>query len=223
MNSAPWDDPRIARGMAIQLQRRRERLDAGEKAVGWKVAFGAAAAMERLRITAPLFGFLMQRGVLASGATVSVAGWANPVLEPEIAVHICKDVPAGADREVAAAAIGGVGPAIEILDPDRQPTAETLEETLADDIFQRNIVIGKNDTSRAGCVLSWLGRAHRKKWRRGCAARRARSHRSRAHRYRAPSRWNARSIWRDPSRRPTYHHRFYRDADAHARGRRPAL
>src|ERR1700724_2515204 len=62
MNSAPWDDPRIKRGMAIQLQRRRERLDAGEKAVGWKVAFGAPAAMERLRITAPLFGFLMQRG-----------------------------------------------------------------------------------------------------------------------------------------------------------------
>ena len=156
MNSAPWDDPRIARGMAIQLQRRRERLDAGEKALGWKVAFSAPAAMERLRTTAPLFGFLMQRALLASGATVSVAGWANPVLEPEIAVHICKDVPAGADREVAAAAIGGVGPAIELVDPDRQPTAETLEETLADDIFQRNIVLGKNDTSRAGCVLSGL-------------------------------------------------------------------
>ena len=129
MNSAPWDDPRIARGMAIQLQRRRERLDAGEKAVGWKVAFGAAAAMERLRITAPLFGFLMQRGVLASGATVSVAGWANPVLEPEIAVHICKDVPAGADREVAAAAIGGVGPAVFIRAPqltERGPAVEEL-------------------------------------------------------------------------------------------------
>ena len=55
MNSAPWDDPRIARGMAVQLQRRRERLDAGEKALGWKVAFSAAAAMERLRTTAPLF------------------------------------------------------------------------------------------------------------------------------------------------------------------------
>jgi 2-keto-4-pentenoate hydratase len=144
--------------MAMQLKRRRERLDAGEKALGWKVAFSAPAAMERLRTTAPLFGFLMQRALLASDATVSVAGWANPVLEPEIAVHIRKDVPAGADREVAAAAIGGVGPAIELVDPDpdRPVTAETLEETLAGDIFQRNIVLGKSDTSRAGSVLQGL-------------------------------------------------------------------
>jgi 2-keto-4-pentenoate hydratase len=144
--------------MAIQLQRRRERLDAGEKALGWKVAFTAAAVMERLRTTGPLVGFLMQRALVASGATVSVTGWTNPVLEPEIAVHIRKDVPAGADRDVAAAAIGGVGPAIEIVDPDpdRPPTAETLEETLAADIFQRNIVLGKNDTSRAGCMLNGL-------------------------------------------------------------------
>src|ERR1700751_2523872 len=99
MNNAPWDDPRIARGMATQLQRRRERLDAGEKALGWKVAFSAPAAMERLRTTAPLFGFLMQQGLVTSGTTVSRSGWANPVLEPEIAVNICKDVPAGADRE----------------------------------------------------------------------------------------------------------------------------
>ena len=154
--TAPWDDPRISRGMTIQLARRRERLAAGEKALGWKVAFGAPAALERLKIAAPLVGFLTQKSLLASGTTLSVAGWTNPVVEPEIAVHLSKDVPAGADRELAAAAIGGLGPAIEVVDSDSPPTAETLQDTLASDIFHRNVILGKNDVSRAGCVLQGL-------------------------------------------------------------------
>src|SRR6266571_3485476 len=85
--SAAWDDPRIVRGMQAQLGRRRERLDAGEKAIGWKVGFGAPAALERFKIAAPLVGFLTDRAAVASGATVALKGWAKPVAEPEIAVH----------------------------------------------------------------------------------------------------------------------------------------
>ena len=52
------DDQRILRGMAVQLGRRRERLDAGEQPLGWKVGFGAPAAMQKLAIQTPLIGFL---------------------------------------------------------------------------------------------------------------------------------------------------------------------
>ena len=38
-----WDDPRIVRGMRAQLEMRRKRLDGGDKALGWKVGFGAPA------------------------------------------------------------------------------------------------------------------------------------------------------------------------------------
>jgi 2-keto-4-pentenoate hydratase len=154
--SAPWEDPRISRGMSTQLRLRRERLDAGEKALGWKIAFGAPASMERLQITAPLVGFLMQRGLLASGVTLPVSGWTQPVVEPEIAVYLGKDVAAGADRETARAAISGVGPAIEVLDVDRPSTADTVEDTLAHAIFQRHVVLGSKDASRAGCNLQGL-------------------------------------------------------------------
>ena len=44
-----WDDPRIARGMRAQLARRRERIAAGEAPLGWKVGFGAPAAMKNAR------------------------------------------------------------------------------------------------------------------------------------------------------------------------------
>ena len=60
-----WDDPRIARGMEKQLGQRRARIAAGEKPLGWKVGLGAPAAMERLKIKAPLVGFMMQKSLRA--------------------------------------------------------------------------------------------------------------------------------------------------------------
>jgi 2-keto-4-pentenoate hydratase len=97
------------------------RLDAGKKALGWKVGFGAPASMERLRTTVPLVGFLMHRGLLTSGVTLPVSRWTQTVLEPEIAVYLGENVAAGADGETARAAISGVGPAIGIVDLDRPP------------------------------------------------------------------------------------------------------
>jgi 2-keto-4-pentenoate hydratase len=66
----PWDDPRIARGMPLQLAKRRERIAAGERPLGWKVGLGAPATMERLKLQGPVVGFLMQRALLLSGSTV---------------------------------------------------------------------------------------------------------------------------------------------------------
>jgi 2-keto-4-pentenoate hydratase len=82
---AAWDDPRVARGMKAQLADRRARIAAGETSLGWKVGFGAQAAMENLKISAPLVGFLMKRGLVPVGT--SLKGWVKPEVEPEIAIH----------------------------------------------------------------------------------------------------------------------------------------
>src|SRR2546425_624387 len=116
--TAAWEDPRISRGMAEQLRRRRELLNSGHKPLGWKLAFGGPAALERLHINAPLVGFLMERAVVSSGSTLAISGWKKPAAEPEIAVHLGKDLPAGADRLTTIAAIAGLGPAIEVADVD---------------------------------------------------------------------------------------------------------
>lgn len=153
-------DPRIARGMAAQLARRRERLNAGDTALGWKVGFGAPAAMERLAITAPLVGFLTGSALIPSGTPLSLAGWKKPVAEPEIAVHIGRDLPGGSDLDAARAAIAGLGPAIELADVDRPP--DDVERILAGNIYQRNVILGPRDVSRAGGRLDGLlGRVSR--------------------------------------------------------------
>src|SRR5262245_17235448 len=113
-NMNAWDDPRIARGMQKQLAERRARIAAGEKPLGWKVGLGAKPARERLKITMPLVGYMMQKALVPSGGTVSFAGWTQPVAEPEIAVHMAADLPGGADRAATIAAIGALGPAIEL-------------------------------------------------------------------------------------------------------------
>ena len=116
--SATLNDPRIANGMRKQFALRRERLEAGAKQIGWKVGLGAPAAQQKNKLTAPLVGFLLDRAELATGATVSLNGWTKPAAEAEIAAYIHRDIPAGADRDTVRAAIGALGPAIELADVD---------------------------------------------------------------------------------------------------------
>jgi len=145
---AAWGDPRIQRGMTAQLAKRRALIAAGEAPLGWKVGFGSAPAMEKFKITAPLIGFLMKRGLVASGGSASLKSWIKPVAEPEIAVHIGRDVAPGGDRAAAAAAIAALSPAIELADADLP--FEDPEAILMGNIFQRHVVLGARDATRAG-------------------------------------------------------------------------
>lgn len=150
-------EARIARGMAAQAELRRRRLDAGETLLGWKVAFGAPAAMQRLGTTRPIVGFLASGALLESGATLALGDFTKLVVEPEIAVHLGRDLGAGATHEEARAAIAALAPAIEIADLAFPP--DDVERILATDIYQRHIVLGEPDATRAGARLDGL-RAH---------------------------------------------------------------
>jgi 2-keto-4-pentenoate hydratase len=149
-----WDDPRIVRGMTAQFGLRRQRLDGGDKPLGWKVGFGAPAQLKQFNITGPLVGFLTQNARVISGDTVSLAGWAKPVAEPEVAVHIGCDLTAGTTLEAAAAAIAGISPAIELADVHEPPTDP--ECILGHDIYQRHVVLAGVTPARAGGAADGL-------------------------------------------------------------------
>ncbi len=149
-----WDDPRIVNGMKEQLRCRRELLAAGKRPLGWKLAFGGPAAMERLKINAPLVGFLMADAVVASGSSVSLAGWKKAAAEPELTVYLGSDVGPDSDRQKIQAAISGLGAAIELADVDHP--SDDVEGTLARNIYQRHLILGERDRSRAGGGLTGL-------------------------------------------------------------------
>jgi 2-keto-4-pentenoate hydratase len=150
----PWDAPLIKKGMTAQLAKRRARIATGEKSLGWKVGFGAPAAMQKLGLAAPLVGSLMQGALLPSGSTVSLKRYLQPVAEPEIFVRMARDLPGGATPAAALAAIKEIGPAIELADLDPAPTADNLDVVLEGDIYQRQVVLC--DKTRAGGGTSGL-------------------------------------------------------------------
>lgn len=60
----------------------------------------------------------------------------------------------GANRDTAKSAISGLSPAIELADVDHP--SDDVEGTLARNIYQRHIILGRNDVTRAGGNLDGL-------------------------------------------------------------------
>jgi 2-keto-4-pentenoate hydratase len=116
------------------LQLRAERLAAGERPIGWKVGFGSTAAIEMLGTTAALVGFLTARTLVEPGGQVSLEGWANPMLEPEIAITVDGD-----------GGILSLGAAIELADLDPPPTDPAA--ILAGNIYHRAVLLGREQAN----------------------------------------------------------------------------
>jgi 2-keto-4-pentenoate hydratase len=134
--------------MAAQLERWRKRLDDGERRLGWKIALNVSAIQEALNITAPVIGALSSGPSLPPGSSHSLAGATRAGVEPEVAVHMSRDLRGGSGEAQARQAIGALGPAIEIVDIDRP--FEDLEAILAANVFHRSVMLGPSDSRRAG-------------------------------------------------------------------------
>lgn len=134
--------------MAAQLALRERLLGGGARHLGWKAGFASAPARKQLGTSAPLFGFLTDRGLLPSGSTIAIDGWTRAVLEPEIAVYLGRDLPAGVASAEIQASIAALGPALEVADSD--PSVADVEGILACDIFHRHVLLGPPDASRTG-------------------------------------------------------------------------
>jgi 2-keto-4-pentenoate hydratase len=122
-------DPRVEAGMRRQLQDWRSKLESGATRVGWKIGLNPPAMLERLGLERPVAGHLTSATRLDSGATHSLAGGRNVVVEPEIAVEV------GPDDTIAALA-----PALEVVDVDRPP--DDVEDVVATNVFHRAVSIG---------------------------------------------------------------------------------
>ena len=107
--------------------------------------------MRRLRTDAALVGSLTARSLLEAPAGVSLSGWVNPVLEPEVAVHMGSDLPPGAHMAAAQEAVSDLGPALELADVD--PPPRDVEQILAGNIFQRHVLVGPAESGVSPGIL----------------------------------------------------------------------
>jgi 2-keto-4-pentenoate hydratase len=152
MAESDMSDEGVARGMTAQLTRLRERVSEGDRCIGWKLAYSTGERKQKFGLTAPLTGYLTERAVTASGGLLTLAEWTKAVVEPEIAVYMGRDLGCNADRDAIGRAIRGIGPALELADVVKR--SDDIAEILALNIYQRGVVLGPCDTSRAGGDLS---------------------------------------------------------------------
>ncbi|HWD54527.1 MAG TPA: fumarylacetoacetate hydrolase family protein, partial [Acidimicrobiales bacterium] len=94
-----------------------------------KIGFDTPAIQEHFGLHDAVVGYLTDTRVVASGATVSLAGWGAAAVEVELAVRM------GGDGSIA-----GLGPALELVDLDI--SFDDIEPVLADNVCHRHVVFG---------------------------------------------------------------------------------
>jgi 2-keto-4-pentenoate hydratase len=121
--------PAVLRGLESQAARLRERIAAGERRAGWKIALNDPRVQRALGIEAPVIGYLTSATVVPAGEPHSLAGATRPAIEPEVAVHV------GEDGQVAA-----LGTALEVIDVDMP--FDDLGAIMEHNVFHRAAVLG---------------------------------------------------------------------------------
>jgi 2-oxo-hept-3-ene-1,7-dioate hydratase len=150
----PWPDPKtspttrtmdtspgkIDNGMRRQLRTWRDSVAARQQRLGWKTGFTLAADQQRLNLPSAMVGFLSRERCYRSGERYRAAPGALLLVEPEVAVRMGADVPAGASAELARAAIAAYAGALELVDTTRS-VDDDMEAILAGNLFHDGVVL----------------------------------------------------------------------------------
>jgi 2-keto-4-pentenoate hydratase len=128
--------------MLRQLQAWRHEVAARGQRLGWKVGFNRIADQQRLQLPSAMVGFLSNERRLFSGDQYSASPDSVLLIEPEVAILIGTDVPAGATAGQATAAIAAYTAALELVDTSRS-TDDDLEEILGGNLFHECVLLAE--------------------------------------------------------------------------------
>lgn len=122
----------------------------GLPAIGWKIGCTSAMAQRISRVNEPFFGRMFAATTTASPTKIKLAKYFNPILEPEIAFRMARDLPAkGAPYDEAAVseAVAAIFPAIEMVDSRYSKGWKIdIRETISDNGVHAFFVKGEEQT-----------------------------------------------------------------------------
>jgi 2-keto-4-pentenoate hydratase len=146
--------PAMLDGMRAVVARLHTRVGDGAARLGWKIAINDPAAQERLGIAGPLVGGLTA-ATRQEPPVLRLGPGAGPhMLEVEVAVRLDGDLPEAPDVGACRAAMGGLGPAIEIADVSRAEMS--VAGIFASDAFHEAVVFGPEAAVSPGLAASAL-------------------------------------------------------------------
>ncbi len=134
---------KIQAGMHRQLQTWRSTVAAGHQRLGWKTGFTLPADQQRHKLPSAMVGFLSRERCYRSGDHYRVSPNAVLLVEPEAAIQMGADVPAGASAEQAVAAIAAYTAALELVDTTRS-VDDDIEAILAGNLFHEGVVLAES-------------------------------------------------------------------------------
>jgi 2-oxopent-4-enoate hydratase len=128
---------------AVQGEVIKRRIAGGARIIGRKVGLTSRPMQEMLGVNEPDYGVLLDEMFVEDGDEIDLAGLLQPRVEAELAFVMARDLAGpGATTATALAAIGGVLPAIEVVDSRIAGWRIRLVDTVADNASSGLLVVG---------------------------------------------------------------------------------
>ena len=128
---------------AIQQAYARRRLDGGARLIGHKIGATSEAIQRLFGVATPDFGHLFDDMLVAEGDAIPVASLIQPLVEPEIAFVLDRELAGpGVSEEDVVAATRGVVPCIEVIDSRIEEWRIRLADTVADNGSSARFLVG---------------------------------------------------------------------------------
>jgi 2-keto-4-pentenoate hydratase len=117
---------------------------AAEAVVGYKLGYTSEAMQRQMNVDHPNYGRLYAGTRIADGGRLDTDRLIHPLLEPEIALRLARDIPPGAHSyETVAAAVDAVFPALEVVDTRYEAYAFTAVDNIADNSSAARFILGR--------------------------------------------------------------------------------
>ncbi len=139
MNTSPL---KIQHGMKRQIELWRQTVASQQQRLGWKIGFNMAADQQRVGLPSAMVGFLSAAHRHTPGGSYQAPAGATLLVEPEVAIQIGSDLPAGATAQQANSAIAAYAAALELVDTTRS-VDDDIEEILAGNMFHDSVVLAE--------------------------------------------------------------------------------
>ena len=142
--TSAYSNLNVADAYAIQQLIVRDRLDGGERIVGWKIGLTSKAMQEQLGVDQPDYAPILSGWSIPEGHPIPIDELIQPRVEAEIAFELNRPLAGpGVTVPDVLAATRGVRPALEIIDSRVEDWKIKLPDTIADMASSARVVVGE--------------------------------------------------------------------------------
>lgn len=143
--SADRADFDLAAGYAVGARLRALREAQGAVFAGRKIGFTNAGMWKAFGVDAPIWGPMYADTIIAvpqRGTRLSLAGFCEPRIEPELVFHFHRSPPAGADVDTLLACVDWVAPGLEVVQSHFPGWQFRAADAVADGALHAALLLG---------------------------------------------------------------------------------